>query len=380
MSAPLLPGGTIGILGGGQLGRMSAIAARRMGYKVKTFDPSGAACAAMVADHHTTANWNDTKALRSFAEDCGRVTLEFENIPPATVTEINTQVPCHPSAEVLAICQNRRREKEFLKAQGIPCAQFAVVSSLDELSEAVKKIGTPCVLKTADFGYDGKGQVKIPNAQTNLEEVWEKIGDGVGVLEAWVPFQLEISVIVARTEDGRTAVYDPAENIHRNHILHLSLSPARISDATSSEAKALALQIAEKIKLVGIMAVEMFVKDGRIIVNELAPRPHNSGHQTFDANQTSQFEQHIRAVCGLPLGGTQMLKPSVMLNLLGDLWHSGQAPDWTKVLKEPAAKLHLYDKGQAVPGRKMGHITVTADTIEAALQKAEVLFAALSKN
>ena len=379
MSAPLLPGGTIGILGGGQLGRMSAIAARRMGYKVKTFDPSSSACAAMVADSHTTAAWNDIEALRRFAEGCERVTLEFENIPPATVSQINERVPCHPSAEVLAICQNRRREKEFLKAQGIPCANFVVVSSHDELSAAVKKIGVPCVLKTADFGYDGKGQVKISNTDTNLEDVWEKIGDGVGVLEAWVPFQLEISVIVARTEDGRTAVYDPAENIHRNHILHLSLSPARISDATRREAQELALKIAEKIKLVGIMAVEMFVQDGRIIVNELAPRPHNSGHQTFDANQTSQFEQHVRSVCGLPLGGTEMLKPSVMLNLLGDLWRNGQTPDWTAVLKEPAAKLHLYDKGQAAPGRKMGHITITADTVDVALKKAEALFAALSK-
>ena len=194
-----------------------------------------------------------------------------------------------------------------------------------------------------------------------------------------MPFQLEISVIVARTEDGKTAVYDPAENIHRNHILHLSLSPARISEATRREAQELALKIAEKIKLVGLMAVEMFVQDGRIIVNELAPRPHNSGHQTFDANQTSQFEQHVRAVCGLPLGGTQILKPSVMLNLLGDLWRNGQTPDWATVLKEPAAKLHLYDKGQASAGRKMGHITITADTLEDALKKAEALFVALSK-
>ncbi len=379
MSAPLLPGGTIGILGGGQLGRMSAIAARRMGYKVKTFDPSSSACAAMVADSHTTAAWDDAKALKKFADGCGRLTLEFENIPPATVTQVNAIAPCHPSAEVLAICQNRRREKEFLKAQGIPCANFVVVSSHEELSAAVKKIGVPCVLKTADFGYDGKGQAKITDADTNLENVWEKIGDGVGVLEAWVPFQLEISVIVARTEDGKTAVYDPAENIHRNHILHLSLSPARISEATRREAQELALKIAEKIKLVGLMAVEMFVQDGRIIVNELAPRPHNSGHQTFDANQTSQFEQHVRAVCGLPLGGTQILKPSVMLNLLGDLWRNGQTPDWAMILKEPAAKLHLYDKGQASAGRKMGHITITADTLEDALKKAEALFVALSK-
>ena len=241
----------------------------------------------------------------------------------------------------------------------------------------MKTIGFPCVLKTADFGYDGKGQVKLATAQADLVAAWEKIGGAVGVLEAWVPFQMEISVLVARTVDGRTAVYDPAENIHRNHILHLSISPARISEATAAEARVLALSIADKIQLVGLLAVEMFVKDGRIVVNELAPRPHNSGHQTFDANETSQFEQHIRAVCGLPLGGTKPLAPSAMVNLLGDVWRNGQEPDWTKVLADPSAKLHLYDKGKAAPGRKMGHITVTAPTLEEAIRRAEALHAAL---
>ena len=377
MERPLLPGGTVGILGGGQLGRMSALAARRLGYKVRTFDPSASACAAGVADEHVTADWNDIAALQRFAAGCGRVTLEFENIPPASVDFISQSVPCHPSANVLAICQNRRREKKFLRTSGIPCANFAVVSSLPELQAAVKTVGFPCVLKTADFGYDGKGQVKLPTAEADLKEAWEKIGATVGVLEAWVPFQMEISVLVARTVDGRTAVYDPAENIHRNHILHLSISPARISESTSNEAKVLAVSIAEKIDLVGLLAVEMFVKDGRIIVNELAPRPHNSGHQTFDAHQTSQFEQHIRAVCGLPLGGTKPLAPSAMVNLLGDLWRGGQEPDWTKALSDPSAKLHLYDKGKAAPGRKMGHITVTASTLEEAIRRAEALHAAL---
>ncbi len=377
MERPLLPGGTIGILGGGQLGRMSAMAARRLGYKVRTFDPSASACAAGVADEHITAEWNDIAALQRFASGCGRITLEFENIPPATIEFLAKSVPCHPSANVLAICQNRRREKEFLRASGIPCANFAVVSSLAELQAGVKTVGFPCVLKTADFGYDGKGQVKLPTAEADLAAAWEKIGATVGVLEAWVPFQMEISVLVARTVDGRTAVYDPAENIHRNHILHLSISPARVSESTSNEAKALAVSIADKINLVGLLAVEMFVKEGRIIVNELAPRPHNSGHQTFDAHQTSQFEQHIRAVCGLPLGGTKPLAPSAMVNLLGDLWRGGQEPDWTKVLSEPSAKLHLYDKGKAAPGRKMGHITVTASTLEEAIRRAEALHAAL---
>ena len=378
MERPLLPGGTIGILGGGQLGRMSAIAARRLGYKVKTFDSSAQACAAAIADEHVVAEWNDTAALTRFAQGCGRITLEFENIPPATVEFVAQSVPSHPSANVLAICQNRRREKEFLRASGIPCANFAVVASLAELQAAVKSIGFPCVLKTADFGYDGKGQVKLPTAEADLAAAWNKMGGAVGVLEAWVPFQLEISVLVARTVDGRTAVYDPAENIHRNHILHLSISPARISETTAAEARALALSIADKIQLVGLLAVEMFVKDGRIVVNELAPRPHNSGHQTFDANETSQFEQHIRAVCGLPLGGTKPLQPAVMLNLLGDLWKNGQEPDWTLVLADPSAKLHLYDKGKAAPGRKMGHVTVTASTLADALHRAEGLFVALS--
>ena len=377
MERPLQPGGTIGILGGGQLGRMSAIAARRLGYKVRTYDPSAGACAAGIADEHVTADWNDTAALTRFAQGCGRITLEFENIPPATVEFVAKSVPSHPSAHVLATCQNRRREKEFLRASGIPCANFAVVSSLTELQAAVKTVGFPCVLKTADFGYDGKGQVKLPTAEADLAVAWDKIGGAVGVLEAWVPFQMEISVLVARTIDGRTAVYDPAENIHRNHILHLSISPARIAEATATEARALARRIAEKIHLVGLLAVEMFVKDGRIVVNELAPRPHNSGHQTFDANETSQFEQHIRAVCGLPLGGTKPLAPSAMVNLLGDVWRNGQEPDWTKVLADPSAKLHLYDKGKAAPGRKMGHITVTAPTIEDAIRRAEALHAAL---
>ncbi|MGA0132734.1 MAG: 5-(carboxyamino)imidazole ribonucleotide synthase [Opitutales bacterium] len=377
MEAPLLPGGTIGILGGGQLGRMSAIAARRMGYRVRTFDPSPDACAAAVADEHVAAPWDDRTALTKFAAGCGRITLEFENIPPATVEFLAKSVPCHPSAAVLAVCQNRRREKEFLRAAGIPCANFAVVSSLDELRAAARTVGFPCVLKTADFGYDGKGQVKLPDAGADLAAAWARIGGAVGVLEAWVPFQMEASVLVARTADGRTAVYDPAENVHRNHILHLSLSPARVAAATAEEARAIALRIAEKVGLVGLLAVEMFVQDGRIVVNELAPRPHNSGHQTFDANETSQFEQHVRAVCGLPLGGTRPLAPSAMVNLLGDVWRDGRAPDWTRVLADSSAKLHLYDKGQPAPGRKMGHITVTAASVDEAARRAEALHAAL---
>jgi 5-(carboxyamino)imidazole ribonucleotide synthase len=377
MATPLLAGSTVGILGGGQLGRMSAMAAQRLGYRVVTFDPSPSACAAAVANTHITATWNDEAALRHFASLCQRATLEFENIPPSALRIVAEKVPVYPSAEVLAICQNRRREKEFLKANGIPCAQFEVVSSAQELKAAVARIGTPCVLKTADFGYDGKGQVKIKDGSVDLDAAWAQLGSPQGVLEGWVPFDLEISVIVARTEDGQVAAFSAAENIHRNHILHLSICPARISEDVARRAEALAISVANKLQVVGLLGVELFVTKGELVVNELAPRPHNSGHHTLDACETSQFEQHIRAVCGLPLGSTKVLSPAAMVNILGDVWHQGRQPDWSHTLADPSAKLHLYDKGTAAPGRKMGHITVTAATAEDAMRRAETLHATL---
>ena len=377
MASPLLPGSTVGILGGGQLGRMSAMAARRLGYRVVTFDPSPNACAAPVADSHITAAWDDTVALRRLAGLCQRATLEFENIPPAAIRTVAEKIPVHPSADVLAICQNRRREKEFLKANSIPCARFEVVSNAEELKRAVARIGTPCVLKTADFGYDGKGQVKIKDESVDLVAAWRQLGSPQGVLEGWVPFDLEISVIVARTENGHVRAFSAAENIHRNHILHLSICPARISADIAQRAEALAIDVANKLQVVGLLGVELFVTKGELVVNELAPRPHNSGHHTLDACETSQFEQHIRAVCGLPLGSTKVLAPAAMVNILGDVWRNGQAPDWAHILADPSAKLHLYDKGTAAPGRKMGHVTVTAPTIDEAIRRAEALHASL---
>ena len=379
MEAPLAPGGTIGILGGGQLGRMSAQAARRLGYKVRTFDPSPDACASGVSDLHMTAAWDDLAAVRRFASGCGRITLEFENIPPATVAEAARICPAHPSAEVLAICQNRRREKEFLRAAGIPCAPFEVVESSAALAPAIARMGHPCVLKTAAFGYDGKGQVKLPDAAADPAAAWDRLGGQVAVLEGWVPFDLEISVLVARTADGRTAAFDPAENLHRNHILHLSLSPARLAPDLASRARALALRVAERIGLVGLLGVEMFVRGDEILVNELAPRPHNSGHQTLECATTSQFEQHIRAVCGLPLGPTAATSPAAMVNLLGDLWREGREPDWSKVDAVPMATLHLYGKGRAAPGRKMGHVTVLRPLLAEAASAAEALHAELAR-
>ena len=242
---------------------------------------------------------------------------------------------------------------------------------MEELKEAVQEIGYPCVLKTAIFGYDGKGQIKISDKTQDLEEAWSITAGGRGVLEAWIPHDCEISVIIVRGENGEVAVYEPTENIHKDHILHLSLSPARISHGVIQEAKSLALQIVEKINLTGILAVEMFVHQEKILVNELAPRPHNSGHVTLDNNTTSQFEQHIRSVCGLPLGHIKTQQPAVMLNLLGDLWKNGNTPDWNIALQYPNVKLHLYEKGQAVPKRKMGHLTVLGPTLEGALKLAQ---------
>lgn len=378
MEPPLPPGSWVGILGGGQLGRMSAQAAKRLGYKVRTYDPTPGACAATVADEHLTAAWDDDVALQRFMKGLGRVTLEFENIPPATVARLAQTIPAHPSAEVLKICQNRRHEKEFLKNAGLPCAPFEVVENLAAFKSAVKKLGFPCVLKTAAFGYDGKGQIKIPSAQTDLDQVWQDLGGGAAVVESWLSFDCEISVLVARTVEGKMVTYEPAENTHRNHILHLSVSPAALSPTLVAQAQALAQTVAEKLTYVGLLGVEMFVCGSQLIINELAPRPHNSGHQTLDAHVTSQFEQHIRAVCGLDLTNTALKQPAAMVNLLGDLWKNNQEPNWALVASVPGAHLHLYGKGKPAPGRKMGHITVVATTREAAKQQAEALHAALS--
>jgi 5-(carboxyamino)imidazole ribonucleotide synthase len=371
MGKSVRPGEMVGILGGGQLGRMSAQAAQKLGYKVRIFDPSSSVCASGIAEETITADWDDLKALKKFSDGCSRLTLEFENIPPSTIEYVNKITPCHPSARVLEICQHRQKEKEFLKKNDIPCVPFKVVNTLGEFVSAVKEIGYPCVLKTAVFGYDGKGQIKITKEKQDLEAAWSITGGGRGVLEAWIPHDCEISVIVARSESGEVAVYDPTENIHKDHILYLSLSPARVSQKVINEAKSLALQIVEKIGLTGILAVEMFVHNEKILVNELAPRPHNSGHVTLDNNVTSQFEQHIRAVCDLPLGEIKTQQPAVMLNILGDLWKNGITPDWNIAVQYPNVKLHLYNKGQAVPKRKMGHLTVIGPTLDEALKLAQ---------
>jgi len=353
---PLTPGAVIGMLGGGQLGRMSALAAATLGYRVRVFCPEKDAPAAQVTSLHTQAAYDDEEALAEFAAAVDVVTFEFENVPAATAEFLAARVPVRPGPEVLRICQNRLREKDFLRGIGVPTTRFAEVSGLDALTRVVRDIGRPCVLKTTELGYDGKGQVLI-RAQTDLAQAWAEMSGGAaeqqGIVEAYVDFRLEISVIVARGLDGTVQAYVAAENQHVNHILDQSIVPARISERAAVKAEAIARHTAEEIGLVGLLAIEMFVTaDDEILVNELAPRPHNSGHWSLDACITSQFEQHIRAVAGLPLGSTDRLCDAVMKNLIGD-----EVERWRAILSDPASKLHLYGKTEIRPGRKMGHFT-----------------------
>jgi 5-(carboxyamino)imidazole ribonucleotide synthase len=356
----ILPGKTIGILGGGQLGRMFAIAARRMGYRVHAFDPTSDCPTGQVADVEVNAPYDDLQHARQFARGVDVVTFEFENVPAETLAEIAKIVPVHPSPHVLDTCRHRLHEKDFLSGHGFPVAPYRAVRSADELRVAIGELGAPAILKTADYGYDGKGQVSI-ESNTDPTEAWSAMGRPVGVLEAFVHFEKEISVVCARTESGEARCFDVAENHHERHILDVTTVPADISPKLARDAIELAMAITHALKVVGLLAVEMFVVGDRVIVNELAPRPHNSGHFSFDACVTSQFEQQLRAVCGLPLGDPTLLKPVAMANLLGDLWARGE-PNWAKALQDPAVKLHLYGKAKPMPGRKMGHITAMAES------------------
>ncbi len=378
----LLPGATLGMLGGGQLGRMSLLAGRRLGYKFHVYEPSPHCCAGPVAEKTFTSPWDDQVALADFADFISAVTLEFENVPAASLKFLEKRLPSRPGSRVLEVCQNRRREKEFLRRQGFPCAEFAIVSSAAQLARAAAKLGFPCVLKTVVSGYDGKGQLKLPalpaGVSPDWEAVWKSFGAAAAVVEQWISFEVECSVIVARGLDGQSVAFPMAENEHRHHILHRSIAPARLPAKIQRAGAELARDIAEELGVVGLLAVEMFYARGKLLVNELAPRPHNSGHYTLDACLTSQFEQHIRAVAGLPLGAVDLLRPAVMINLLGDSWRGGKTPDWAKLLRDPRVKLHLYDKGEPRPGRKMGHFTVMDENPARALKLADQLFAELA--
>jgi len=362
------PGSTIGLLGGGQLGRMFAIAARRMGYRVHTFEPSPDSPAGQISDREFNGSYADWDLLEAFVRSVDVVTFEFENIPAQVVDRISRSKPVHPRSEVLHICQNREREKNFLRDHRYPHAPFAVISNQEELDAALDSIGAPAVLKSADFGYDGKGQEKIKQGD---RFDYSRAPANRSVLEKWVSFDRELSVICARDAKGNVCLFPVSENVHSRQILDYSIVPARIDPAVQRLAQSMAKNIADDLDVVGLIAVEFFLTRGNeLIVNELAPRPHNSGHYTFDACVTSQFEQQLRAVCGLPFGSPALLRPVVMVNLLGDLWHAGRQPDWGPVLNHPYAKLHLYGKLEGRPGRKMGHFCVLRETIEQALAEA----------
>jgi len=361
------PGQTIGIGGGGQLGRMLALTARRMGYRIAILDPDPNCPASPVADLTLTAPFEDSAALHRLAEVSQVITYEFENLPIESLRILASLRPVYPDPSILHICQHRERERDFLKSSGFPAPRYAVVSSPSELAAAQKSFSGKTRLKSSAFGYDGKGQLALdPSSDPN--EAWEKIHVPRAILEEHVPFVRELSVIIARDTTGHSASYFPFENRHQDGILERSLFPARIPDKTAHQATQLAEQIAKKLNLIGLLTVEMFeLSDGALWVNELAPRVHNSGHLTAEACPTSQFEQQIRAVCGLPLGDVSSLTPAVMFNLLGDLWNHGE-PDWAPLFAIPGASLHLYGKAEARPGRKMGHLTLRTPSLTEAIQ------------
>jgi 5-(carboxyamino)imidazole ribonucleotide synthase len=374
----ILPGATVGVLGSGQLGRMFAIAARRMGYRVHTFSPDSDTPTGQVADREYEHAYDDLDAVREFARGVRVVTFEFENVPAAAVEAAAQLAPVHPSGAVLYTTQHRLREKTFLKAHGFPLAPFRHVRGPADLSAALAEVGLPAVLKTAGFGYDGKGQTRI-GSHEEAGAAFEALRGREGVVEAFVDFEREVSVVAARGAGGEFAHYGVIENTHSRHILDLSIAPARVDEATAREAVEIARAVLEELEVVGVTCVEFFLtRSGKLLVNELAPRPHNSGHFTFDACVTSQFEQQLRAVCGLPLGSTELLRPAAMANLLGDLWQTCE-PDWSAAAAFPNVKLHLYGKTEARAGRKMGHLTALAPTPEEAARDALQARAALTR-
>jgi 5-(carboxyamino)imidazole ribonucleotide synthase len=348
----LAPGGIIGILGGGQLGRMTALAAARLGYRCHVFATELDSPAAQVAAAATCADFADDAALAAFAGAVDVATFEFENIPAAALRRVAAQKPVWPRPEILETTQHRLREKDFLRAIGIATTSYRAIEDEAALRRAVADFGCPAVLKSVRLGYDGRGQVRL-DPETPLDEAWRRIGGELGILEAFVDFASEISVVLARDRDGAYAVYPPVENRHKNHVLATTVAPAALAAETAARATAIARAIALELEFVGVLAVEMFVTaGGEILVNELAPRPHNSGHWTIDACVTSQFEQLVRVLCGLPLGSVAHHSEAVMQNLLGD-----EVEGWRQALDDPFAKLHLYGKRGARPGRKMGHVT-----------------------
>ena len=369
MTRVIAPGAALGVLGSGQLGRMFAIAARRMGYRVHTFSPEEDTPTGQVADVEVVADYEDLDALRAFARHVDVVTFEFENLPIDAIDAIEEFAPVRPCGAALHTAQQRAREKQFLADHGFPTAPFGRAASLDELWDAVARVGTPSVIKTAAFGYDGKGQHKV-TTPADVEHIWAAIGHQEAVVEKFVSLQTEMSVVGTRGIDGEMSLYQPFENRHRDHILDVTTTPAAISPPLASRAAEITRAILEELQYVGVLCVEFFIDtDGALLINELAPRPHNSGHLTFDASVTSQFEQQVRAICGLPLGSTKLLATAAaMANLLGELWEHGD-PNWAAASRFADVKLHLYGKTHPRRGRKMGHMTAMGRTVDEALDR-----------
>jgi 5-(carboxyamino)imidazole ribonucleotide synthase len=376
MSEPICPGAVLGVMGSGQLGRMFAIAARRMGYRVHTFSPEYDTPTGQVADKEVTASYDDEGAVRDFAREVSVLTFEFENIPSRTIVWAAEHCPVRPAGSVLHICQHRLREKEFLSGASLPVVPYRRVESAEQLKHAAHEIGLPGVLKTAAFGYDGKGQRKLAPGD-DLVTAWQPFAGQAAVFEKFIRFEREISVLVARGADGAVVTWPVCENEHANHILDITYCPARIPESVANRARALAEAVASAFDLIGVLAVEMFLlPDGEFVINELAPRPHNSGHFSFDASVTSQFEQQVRAICALPLGDTASLRPAAMANLLGDIWSRGE-PKWDRALRFPDVKLHLYGKAAPKPGRKMGHLVAFGRDVDGAANTVRAARAAL---
>ncbi|MCW5576187.1 MAG: 5-(carboxyamino)imidazole ribonucleotide synthase [Burkholderiales bacterium] len=371
----IFPDAMLGMLGGGQLGRMFTLAAHSMGYRVTVLDPDPLSPAGAIADVHLKAAYQDVEALQQLADSCEAVTTEFENVPAESLRWLAKHCAVRPAGDAVAIAQDRIREKAFVRSCGIEVAPYAVIEKEGDLDTADAAL-FPGILKRARFGYDGKGQARVANA-AEAKKAFAGMGAESCVLERRVGLACEISVVVARGADGRGRGFPVAENRHRNGILDVSIVPARVAPELAQRAGEWALKIAEKLDYCGVLAVEFFVTEGgQLLVNEMAPRPHNSGHYTIDACATSQFEQQVRTLCGLPLGDTRLLAPVVMVNLLGEAWARGQ-PQWERVFDAPEAKLHLYGKHEARAGRKMGHYTMLGGTPDAALQKALAVRGAL---
>lgn len=369
----ILPGATLGMLGGGQLGRMFTTAAQTMGYKVIVLDPDKNSPAGIIADQHICSAYTDEAALTELAQHCAAITTEFENIPASTLAFLEKRTVVHPSSSALANTQNRNTEKNFIRAQGIATVPFVSITHRDDFADISTQIKFPAILKVATFGYDGKGQIVCEDLQAAYE-AFEALGQKECVLEQRIDLEREISVVLARGEDGQITAFPVAENVHINGILHSTTVPSAAAETQQHAAIEMASKIADGLDYVGTMAVEFFVsKQGEIIANEIAPRPHNSGHYTLDACRTSQFEQQVRMLCGLPAGSSKLISPVVMINLLGDVWGNSQ-PGWDKLLNKPDIKLHLYGKREARAGRKMGHFNVLADTPELAMQSANMVF------